>query len=240
MSATKGATKGATKIKICGLFRDEDIDAVNRALPDYGGFVFAPSVRRVTPEVAARLRARLNGRVIPVGVFVEEAPERIAELYARGLFAAAQLHGTYRPEQIGELRRLCGAELAIIRAVAVDGGGGNGSAAACVASAGVTANESVTVGAGKAPDLLRIFDIEKEVDYPLFDYARPGSGRRFDWSLLARVTRPYFLAGGIGLGNIDEALALKPYCIDVSSGVETDGVKDPRKIKELVERVRSA
>jgi phosphoribosylanthranilate isomerase len=74
----------------------------------------------------------------------------------------------------------------------------------------------------------------------LFDYRRPGSGRRFDWSLLAGVTRPYFLAGGIGLENISEALELEPYCIDVSSGVETDGVKDPHKIDELVKRVRHA
>jgi phosphoribosylanthranilate isomerase len=200
-----------SRVKICGIFRDEDVAAVNRALPDYAGFVFAPSARQLTPKTARRLRERLDARVAAVGVFVEEAPERIAEMYARGLFEVAQLHGTYRPEQIRELRRRCGAELGIIRAVTVD--------------------------EGFAPDRL---NIPKEVDFPLFDYRQPGSGRRFDWSLLGGVERPYFLAGGIGLANVDEALALAPYCIDVSSGVETDGVKDERKINDLVERVRRA
>jgi phosphoribosylanthranilate isomerase len=204
-------TMSDIRVKICGVSRDEDIAAVNRALPDYVGFVFAPSTRQVTSEVARRLRARLDGRVIPVGVFVEEAPARIAELYERGTIAAAQLHGSYRPRQIRELRERCGPGLTIIRAVAV--------------------------GEGFAPGLL---NIPKDVDYPLLDYPQPGSGKRFDWSLLARMTRPYFLAGGVGLANLDEALALNPFCVDVSSGVETDGVKDSRKIDELVERVRRA
>jgi phosphoribosylanthranilate isomerase len=196
-----------TRVKICGLFREEDVAAVNHALPDYVGFVFAPSTRRVTPDEAALLRAQLDERIVPVGVFVEETAERMATLYARGLFAAAQLHGACQPEQIHELRQRCGDELTIIRAVTPEA----------------------------SPELLRL---PPEVDYPLFDSRQPGSGRRFDWRLLAGVTRPYFLAGGIGLETLDEALALEPYCIDVSSGVETDGVKDSRKINELVKRVR--
>ncbi|MDR2587666.1 MAG: phosphoribosylanthranilate isomerase [Coriobacteriales bacterium] len=208
-----------SRIKICGLFRDEDVVAVNRALPDYVGFVFAPSTRQVTAETAQRLRAQLDERIIAVGVFVEEAPERIVEMYACGLFAAAQLHGTYQPEQIHALRELCGANLTIIRAVALD--------------------EGVKVHIPLTPVPLTP-SIPDEVDFPLFDYRQPGSGRRFDWRLLAGIERPYFLAGGIGLGNLSEALALNPYCIDVSSGAETDGIKDSSKIKELVERVRRA
>jgi indole-3-glycerol phosphate synthase len=202
------------RVKICGLSRDEDVAAVNVALPDYAGFVFAPSRRQVTPEEAARLRAQLDGRIVPVGVFVEEDIERIAELYARGLFEYAQLHGAYLPEQIDGLRRRCGASLGIIRAVTVD--------------------------EGFDPALLPLEhpSAEHGIDYLLFDYRRPGSGRRFDWKLLKGVQRPYFLAGGVTRENLDEALALAPFAVDVSSGVETDGLKDPRKIIEFVRSVR--
>ena len=66
-----------------------------------------------------------------------------------------------------------------------------------------------------------------------------GSGQRFDWTMLPELEKSYFLAGGIDAANIHEALEMKPYAIDVSSGAETDGVKDRRKIIELVNIVRS-
>ncbi|MDR1082965.1 MAG: phosphoribosylanthranilate isomerase, partial [Coriobacteriales bacterium] len=178
---------------------------------DYVGFVFAPSRRQVTPDGAASLRARLDERVTAVGVFVEEEPQRIAELYERGLFEVAQLHGAYHSEQLDELKERAGSGLKIIRAVAVD--------------------------ENFAPDLLHT---EKSVDYLLFDYQQPGSGRRFDWHLLKGVRSPYFLAGGISLENLDEALELRPFAVDVSSGVESDGLKDACKIREFIERVRRA
>ncbi|MDR1015468.1 MAG: phosphoribosylanthranilate isomerase [Coriobacteriales bacterium] len=204
------------RVKICGLFRDEDVAAVNVALPDYVGFVFAPSRRQVTPDEAARLRAQLDGRIVPVGVFVEERIERIAELHAQGLFEYAQLHGAYLSEQIDELKRRCGASLEVIRAVTVD--------------------------EGFDPALLPVEHTSTAhgIDCLLFDYRRPGSGRRFDWGLLKGVQRPYFLAGGVTRENLDEALALAPFAVDVSSGVETDGLKDARKIIEFVRRVRQA
>jgi phosphoribosylanthranilate isomerase len=197
------------KVKICGLSRDEDIEAVNSVLPDYAGFVFAPSRRQVTSKEARQLRERLDRRVIAVGVFVDESVERIATLYHQGLFEMAQLHGSYRPEQIDELKKRCDMRLGIVRAVAVD--------------------------EGFAPALLRV---EDGVDYVLLDYRQPGSGRRFDWRLLKGVRYPYFLAGGLSVDNLDEALALGPYGVDVSSGVETGGRKDARKIREFVEKVR--
>jgi phosphoribosylanthranilate isomerase len=82
-----------TKIKICGLFRDCDIEYVNEARPDYAGFVFAESRRRVTTGHAGKLRERLAVDIKPVGVFVDAPAEDIAMLYSEGIIAMAQLHG---------------------------------------------------------------------------------------------------------------------------------------------------
>ena len=81
------------KIKICGLFRSEDIDYVNEARPDYVGFVFAESRRQVSPEQAANLRSRLANGIVPVGVFVNAPAANIAALYRDGVISIAQLHG---------------------------------------------------------------------------------------------------------------------------------------------------
>ena len=75
-------------------------------------------------------------------------------------------------------------------------------------------------------------------DYILVDNALPGTGIKASWDSIDRFNNPVFLAGGVNIFNIDEALALNPYCIDVSTGVETDGFKDEAKIKELIEKVR--
>lgn len=74
-------------------------------------------------------------------------------------------------------------------------------------------------------------------DFLLLD-SGTGTGKVFDWGLASSIERPYFLAGGINSDNIDAALELKPYCIDISSGAETNGVKDRAKINRLVRRVR--
>ena len=87
-------------------------------------------------------------------------------------------------------------------------------------------------------------DLEKvratEADMVLLD-SGAGSGEVFDWSLAREVGRPYFLAGGLGIGNVREAAeTLKPYAVDISSGIETDGVKDPEKMREFTALARSA
>ena len=96
------------KVKICGLSRPEDIAAVNLALPDCCGFVinFPKSPRNVSPDEVKRLRAGLSGGIEPVGVFVDEAPELIAELLSSGVIAAAQLHGSEDAAYISRLRAL--------------------------------------------------------------------------------------------------------------------------------------
>lgn len=199
-----------SRIKICGLFRPDDIDAVNEALPDYIGFVFAQSPRRVSAGQARRLKARLDTRICAVGVFVDAAAEEIAALYADGVIGAAQLHGGEDAAYIARLRAL--ADMPLIKAVRVQ------SAAQILGAQALGC------------------------DYLLLDtYAKNvggGSGESFDWTLIPPLQKPYFLAGGIDAGRIDKAAALRPYCIDISSGAETGGVKDRRKINALVRMAR--
>ncbi len=79
--------------------------------------------------------------------------------------------------------------------------------------------------------------LDSAADYLLFDSGM-GSGRTFDWSLLEGVTRPYFLAGGLGLDNLEQVLVrVGPYGVDLSSSLETEGHKDPEKIRRVMELV---
>lgn len=205
-----------TKIKICGLFREEDIGYVNESLPDYVGFVFAESKRQVTDEQAAQLSARLDKRIIPVGVFVSEQIERIIALFEQGVIQVAQLHGDLSPAYLAELKASCPSRLGIpvIKAVPVDVPKEDGG---------------IVAGLLGAPG----------ADFLLFDYKQPGSGKTFDWTLLQNIKQPFFLAGGINTDNITGALGCNPYCIDISSGAETDGIKDGEKIRTLVQRAHT-
>ena len=83
------------------------------------------------------------------------------------------------------------------------------------------------------------FNEHYDVYYYLYDHGTGGTGESFDWSMLKEVDKPVFLAGGINLLNIDDALKKNVYALDVSSGVETDGFKDEKKIKKIVRRVRN-
>ncbi len=200
-----------TKIKICGLRRSEDIDIVNRCQPDYAGFIFAPGKRRtVTAEQAKRFRENLDDHILTVGVFLNNEAELVIELAKQKIINCIQLHGDEDTEYIRLLRKHT--NIPIIRAVRVR-----------------TAED--ILAADKLP-----------VDYLLFDTYDPnaygGTGKVFDWSIIPKISKPYFLAGGINVYNIENALRYGAYCIDVSSGAETDGVKDEKKIAELIKIVR--
>ncbi|GHT74576.1 N-(5'-phosphoribosyl)anthranilate isomerase [Spirochaetia bacterium] len=206
------------KIKLCGLFRDEDIDFANEARPDYIGFVFAKSRRQVTAVQAARMRARLREGIVPVGVFVNAPVEEVAALYRDGVIGVAQLHGAEDWDYIAALKERC--NVPVIKAVKVK------------RQIDLTPMEHKSNSATGA-------------DFLLLDNGPGGTGRRFDWALLQdgdylnTLSIPCFLAGGIDVSNIGEALRFRPYGIDVSSGAETDGVKDRDKMIRLVEIVRS-
>lgn len=101
-----------TRIKLCGLSRPQDVEAANRLCPQYIGFVFAPKSKRyVSPQRARELKRLLTPGIQAVGVFVNEAPEHIAQLLAKGIIDAAQLHGGESPEYVASLRQLTQAPL---------------------------------------------------------------------------------------------------------------------------------
>ena len=96
-----------TKIKLCGLTRPCDIEHVNKLLPEYIGFVFTPTSRRyISPEKAEQLRKILDYRIVPVGVFVDENTDEIADLVKRRIIDVVQLHGNESEQYIKDLRRL--------------------------------------------------------------------------------------------------------------------------------------
>jgi len=196
-----------TRVKICGLSRVCDIDAVNAENPEYIGFVFADSRRKVTPRQALDLRKRLNQSIIPVGVFANENSENILSLVRNGIIDLIQLHGLENEEYIQKLKALT--DKPIIKSVAV-----------------------------KTKD-----DVQKwsfsSADYLLFDSPGGGTGRIFNWDLIGESGKPFFLAGGLNAENVKKAIEkTKPFAVDVSSGVETDGFKDYDKIKDFISSLR--
>lgn len=81
---------------------------------------------------------------------------------------------------------------------------------------------------------------QSRADYILLDNGKGGTGTSFNWSIIQDIARPFFLAGGLTPENVVEALQLQPYALDVSSGIETDGVKDKAKIQQFMTRIRAA
>ena len=197
-----------TKIKLCGLTRPEDIAAANALQPEYIGFVFAPRSRRyVSREMAAALKAQLSPGIQAVGVFVNEAPETVADLLNAGIIDIAQLHGQEDAAYIDRLR-------------------------------GLTARPLWQ--AFRVTDAASLAKAQKSpADLVLLDSGTGGTGTTFDWTLLEKFDRPYFLAGGLGPDNAADAVRqLHPYAVDVSSGIETAGKKDPAKMAAFVAAVR--
>ncbi len=202
----------SVKIKICGLTRPQDIQYVNDALPDFIGFVFAKSKRQVTAEIAEQLRNCLDSSITPVGVFVNEDMDKITTLCKKGIIDIIQLHGDESADYIAALRQKINNP--IIKAVRVRD------------------SESVRAACSLPCDYL-LLDTYSGNDYG-------GTGKAFDWRLISDTARPFFLAGGISAENAETAIKnIRPYCLDVSSGVETDSFKDRNKILNIVNLVRS-
>ncbi|MCL2272395.1 MAG: phosphoribosylanthranilate isomerase [Treponema sp.] len=197
------------RIKICGLSRDEDIDIANECRPDYVGFVFTESSRKVTPVFAQFLRFRLINGIIPVGVFVDAPIKEVALLYYNSIISIAQLHGDEDNSYIAALKKASGVKtMKVIKAV----------------------KSSLISSAEK---------LYSNADYLLFD-SGAGSGKTFNWNELneMKFKKQWFLAGGINCNNIEQAMKLDPFAIDVSSGAETNGIKNRKKIQQLTEAVK--
>lgn len=200
-----GNTK--TKIKICGLFRECDIDYVNLAKPDYIGFIigFPKSHRNITPDQVATLKARLVGEIKSVGVFVNAPLEDILEV--EPYLDIIQLHGGEDNAYISSLREMLPAK-EVWKAFKVK------------------SNDDLTSAQNCSADRIVL-----DNGY--------GTGECFDWSLLGEFNKAYILAGGITPENIRQAIdSFHPEVIDISSGVETNKLKDLDKITQIVKEIR--
>lgn len=201
------------KIKTCGLFREEDINYANELKPDYIGFVFAESKRKVGVEKAYNLRNKLDKEIKSVGVFVNDNLDFILNLIREKIIDIIQLHGNEDNDFLDNLKTKTNAK--IIKFIPVE-------------------------NADSILNSLNIFS-----DFILLDNFKGGVGKTFDWNYLKEAfelnkkfievfNKKYFLAGGLNKENINEALKFNPYCVDLSGGLETDGIKDFEKMKYII------
>lgn len=229
-----GSTYYTPKIKMCGISKVETIPAIVDAKPDYMGLVFAPSKRQVTVDQAKTLVEELHKQyanrynrdaeqysnqtlihqesIKTVGVFVNETLENLLKIAEEVKLDVIQLHGDEDEAFIQSLK------------------------------------ERTNVEVWKAVQIRSAADaeawIDSSADMLLFDAyhkdERGGTGEVFDWSSLDEFERPFMLAGGIDRTNVARAIrTVRPYGIDISSGIETDGVKDDEKIKAFTNIVRT-
>lgn len=195
------------KVKICGITDMETAKRVCEYGTDALGFVFAESKRKINPELAKEIIQELPANVLKVGVFVNESVEVIQKIADECGLTHVQLHGDEDNYQIRKLN------IPSIKAL------------------GVTSEEDMKNAQ------------TYEVDYILFDSPKEkfhgGNGKKFSWELLGHMPKELrsktILAGGLNISNIEEAIrTIQPYMVDVSSGVETEGKKDLKKIKQFI------
>lgn len=212
------------KIKLCGMMKSCDIEYANRVKPDFVGFIFANTRRKISAAQAKQFREALDAEIPAVGVFVNEDISVITSLVQDGCIDMIQLHGEEDADYIRRLREIC--DVPVIKAVKVQ------------------TVEQIRQAAALPVDYLLLDTYRKGV--------LGGTGEAFDWELLQEAKaaagdtaegelfgKPYFLAGGLHAGNLREAAALGSYGLDVSSGIETDGSKDFDKMVEVVNIVRT-
>jgi phosphoribosylanthranilate isomerase len=210
------------KIKICGLTRECDIDYVNELLPDYVGFVFAKSRRRVEPLAAKKLIARLDPRIGRVGVFVNEDMGRVKGIGKLLKLNVLQLHGDEGIEYMKGFR-----DFEVWKAIGIENGDN--------AIEDRTAREKLMLDVIKKSPAAGIL-LDSQIGSE-----RGGSGMPFDWGIVKAldINKKLILAGGLDQDNIIAACTqVDPEIVDVSSGVEKDGLKDYIYIKNFIERVR--
>ena len=223
-----GPTYYTPKVKMCGISQIETIPAVVEAKPDYMGLVFAPSKRQVTVAQAKTLVEELHkgyakkyssdteqdkdDTIKTVGVFVNETVDNLVTIANEANLDAVQLHGDEDEAFIQSLK------------------------------------ERTNVEVWKAVQIRSAADVEEWIDSSadmlLFDAyhkdERGGTGEVFDWSSLDAFERPFMLAGGIDSTNVARAIrTVRPYGIDISSGIETNGVKDDEKITAFTKIVKN-
>jgi phosphoribosylanthranilate isomerase len=203
-----------TRVKICGITRIEDAMAAAQAGADAIGFVFDPkSPRHVHPDQALKIARALPPYITIVGLFVNAAPDTIEGVLSHVPLDLIQFHGNEKPEQCRRYHR------SYIKAIHM--------------KPDVDLREMARLY-GDATGLL--------LDTYIADVAG-GSGQAFDWSRIPPdLGKPVVLAGGLTLENVADAVRrVRPYAVDVSSGVElSKGIKDANKISAFIEAVKNA
>ena len=204
------------KIKFCGIRRLEDVAAVNLCQPDYMGMILSGGFRRsISQEQAQRLVQEKSDAIAAVGVFVNESSEIICRMAEQLHLQVIQLHGNESAEQIQTLQQKTG--LPVWKALRIG-----------------TLEELEAAGTNPADCLI----LEGKTGTGI-----GGTGVCADWELLARHSwnRSFFLAGGLQPENVLEAIAtVSPTGMDFSSGIEEDGVKSLRRMKQLMTLIRGA
>lgn len=198
------------KVKICGLKTLEDIDYINEVLPDFAGFIFAESSRRISFNQAAKMKSKLNKNIKSIGVFVNEKTENIINAAEEGIIDLIQLHGNEDNNYIKEIGNKL--KLPVIKAFKAD--------------SNLKYNIENTIA-----DYVLIDSCNKN--------QLGGTGQLFDWGLIPETDKKIFLAGGLNADNIIRAIKeVNPYCLDINSGVEINGKKDRKKILEVMQIVK--
>lgn len=201
-----------TKIKICGITNLEDALIAANSGADALGFIFyKESKRYVDPEVVKGVISALPPFITTVGVFVNQSVDEISEIKDVTGINMAQLHGDETPEFASSL------PLEVIKAIRFK-----------------DKSDLERVAQYSAQAIL--FDTYSDTEYG-------GTGRSLDWGILKDLSLPkkIILSGGLNPGNVAEAAKIvKPYAVDVSSGVEAEpGKKDHKKIKEFIEAIKN-
>ena len=222
-----------TRIKLCGMTREQDVDAAVAAGADAVGFVlYAPSPRAVSFQRAAALARRLPPFVAPVLLFVNHNPAEVAAACALVPNATAQFHGNESPQECLDMTN--NGQHPYLRAARIPLG-----------------------PEAAAFDLVKYCYLYSQAQAILLDAhveGYGGGGKAFNWSLLPlNVNAHLVLSGGLDSANVGDGIAqLRPRCkslsVDVSSGIEADapgggtlkGIKDPEKINQFVAAVRAA
>jgi len=200
-------------VKICGITRLEDAEAAVAAGADALGFVFWPnSPRYVAPENARDIVSTLPTTVTAIGVFVDQPAAEVNDIAARVGLGAVQLHGDEDEAYVASMSR------PVVKAVTVE-------------------PDAVPIIDGWPSNVTVLLDVHDPIQ-------KGGTGRAIDWSVAAELAgrRDVVLAGGLTPDNVAEALArVRPYGIDVSSGVESEpGIKDHGRLKALFEAVHGS
>ncbi len=222
-----------TRIKICGLQRLADAQVAAAAGVDYIGLVFVPGHRRcldtaAAAELAANLRANANQCPQIVGLFVDQPLAAVRQIIQAIPLDAAQLCGQESRDYCRQLRQA--ESVAVIKVLHIPDQAGDDAAAAELLAGLETAMRQY-----QAAGCLITLD-------RLVAGLPGGTGQSFDWNIAAQLSGqgyPFLLAGGLTPANVAAAIAqVQPWGVDVSSGVETAGLKDPAKIQAFVDKAR--